>query len=390
MARCDFWAYERHFIDHLAPIWHALADEHCGEFWTRPSLAYQARKYGIEPRVADGVPRSLMGGQGPVVTAAWGQARDMIKSGRPVVLLNHGSGQTFIGVSHPSYSGGAPERRRPIALFLEPGPHSAEATLRSLPAARVAQVGCAKLDDWHTAPVKPRGPRPTIAVSFHWRCKVAPETGTAFDYYRDALAELVDGPWDVLGHGHPAIWDELRPVYESLGIEPVVDFDKVLERADLYIADGTSTLYEFASTGRPVLCLNSPEYRRDVHHGLRFWDAVPGLQCDNPSDLVASIQLALDDPESAQKARAHGLARTYVACDGNAAQRAAEAIAELAVETSSQTVAVSGRGRTVEVSQHTWELLTDGVEIVDGRSFRMLVRRNDYLTRWGPEGWKLA
>jgi len=390
MPHADFWATEPHFIDHLAPLWHALDPERRGTFWTTPALVGHAATLGVEAKAADGIPRALRSGRWPIVTAAWGQAGKALSTRRPVVLLNHGSGQTFTGVSHPSYSGGAPELRRRIALFLEPGPHAAEATLASIPEARVVQVGPAKLDTWHTSPPKPAGERPVAAISFHWRCKVVAEAGTAFDYYRSALADLAAGPWELLGHGHPTLWNEIRPIYEELGIEPVRRFDDVLARADLYIADGTSTLYEFASTGRPVLCLNTPAYRRDVHHGLRFWDAVPGLECDHPADLRSKVVEALEDPVEARVRRAHGVARAYVACDGQAAVRAAEAISVLIDEAAVETVAVSSPLGTVNVSRRIWELLADGVEIVDGRGFRMLVRHTDYRDRWGPSGWRIA
>lgn len=389
MSRSDFWAAERHFVDHLAPVWHALPENRRGSFWTKPSLVAHARSRNIDARAADGTPRALLSGTGPVVTAAWGQARRVLRSSRPVVLLNHGSGQTFVDVSHPSYSGGSPEVRRMLALFLEPGPHAAEATLASIPSARVAQIGSPKMDVWHTRPSKPRNARPVVAVSFHWHCDVCPETGSAVDYFRPVLAELA-AQYEVIGHGHPKEWDEFRTMWETLGVEPVADFEEVLERADLYVADGTSTLYEFASTGRPVLCLNAPEYRRDVNHGLRFWDAVPGLECDRPQDLASMVAVALQDPPEARQRRAHGVARAYVACDGQAAHRAAEAIVQLADECASETVAITANGRTVTVSRKTWQLVTEGVEITDGNGYRMLVRHTDYMNRWAANGWRIS
>lgn len=90
-----------------------------------------------------------------------------------------------------------------------------------------------------------------------------------------------------------------------------------------------STLYEFAATGRPVLCLNGPQYRRDVHHGLRFWDAVPGLQVDEPHELFDGIKLALDDPQCLGDIRDHAVSVAYGdLADGHGLERAVTALME--------------------------------------------------------------
>src|SRR5690606_19702269 len=92
--------------------------------------------------------------------------------------------------------------------------------------------------------------RPVIAISFHWNCAVSFETRPAWRHYRRALPHLARR-FRILGHGHPRMLSRLRSSYERLGIEVVPDFDEVCRRADLYVCDGVSTLYEFASTGRP-------------------------------------------------------------------------------------------------------------------------------------------
>ena len=103
----------------------------------------------------------------------------------------------------------------------------------------------------------------------------------------------------------------------------------MLDRADLLVGDNTSALYEFASTGRPVVVMNAPQYRRDVHHGLRFWDYPPGLQVDRPEQLADTIARALSDPEPARAVRAAAVAETYAYTDGRAAERAVAAIDEV-------------------------------------------------------------
>jgi UDP-N-acetylglucosamine:LPS N-acetylglucosamine transferase len=90
--------------------------------------------------------------------------------------------------------------------------------------------------------------------------------------------------------------ERLRPWYERKGIEVVSSFSEVLKRADLYACDNSSSLFEFAATGRPVMVLNPPFYRKTVHHGLRFWDAATvGISCDQPSEFNRTVTKALTD-----------------------------------------------------------------------------------------------
>jgi UDP-N-acetylglucosamine:LPS N-acetylglucosamine transferase len=96
----------------------------------------------------------------------------------------------------------------------------------------------------------------------------------------------------------------------------------------VYVCDNSSTIYEFAATGRPVVVLNGPHYRRDVHHGLRFWDAADvGIQVDHPRDLPDAIEEALRDPEPRRRAREAALGIVYAHRTG-AAQRAAAALTD--------------------------------------------------------------
>ena len=121
----------------------------------------------------------------------------------------------------------------------------------------------------------------------------------------------------------------MQRYYEHAGIPFVADFRDVLRRADLYACDNSSTLFEFASTGRPVVVLNTPAYRRNIHHGGRFWDwATVGLQVDHPRDLVATIVRALVDPLEVRVERDRVLDLVYQPRTGGA-ERAAAAIGGL-------------------------------------------------------------
>jgi len=114
--------------------------------------------------------------------------------------------------------------------------------------------------------------------------------------------------------------------FRRMGIEIVQDFSEVCRRADLYVCDNSSTLFEFASTGRPVVVLNDPQFRREVNHGGRFWTwATVGYQCDRPEDLIPTVERALLDPPAQQAERERVLDLAY-AYRTAGAQRASDAL----------------------------------------------------------------
>jgi len=236
--------------------------------------------------------------------------------------MEHGAGFSFGGEAstarRSSYAGG---HDRNAELFLHPGPHPAARDRAAYPNARVEIVGCAKLD---TLPRKPeRSVPPVVAVSFHWNCLVSEETRSAFIWAREHIVPLKRAGYTVIGHGHPRIWSRLEPWYRRKGIEPVRDFEEVCRRADIYVADATSTIYEFAATGRPVVVLDPQFYRRDIDHGLRFWDAADvGLRVDEPYLITRTVKKALEDAPEQVEAREKALSMVYAFRTG-AAFRAA-------------------------------------------------------------------
>lgn len=324
MDRVDAYVSQPHFLDHIAPIWAALPDEMRGSFYADRGVAAHARRRGIEPASWTS---SAMREQIPTLVAGAG---DLVRTHRrPAIYMEHGAGQTYLA-KHPSYAGS--DARRHVELFLNPSDRVAGYNRVSRPTARQVTIGCPRLDRHHLAGHRRRGlGRPVIALTWHWNCLVAPETRGAFAHYRGALAELAAGPWEIIGHGHPRLFADprLEQAYRAAGIEVVRDFEEVLERADLLVADNSSALYEFASTGRPVVVMNAPWYRRDVEHGLRFWEyADVGVQVDGPDELVAGIEHALADPPAQRRRREAVSDQVYAHRDGTAAQSAAAAIAE--------------------------------------------------------------
>lgn len=243
---------------------------------------------------------------------------------RRFVLAQHGAGQSYGGerrtMHQPGYPGG--KDNGDVGLFLVPNEQAAKRWRDAYPKTRVAVVGCPKLDD---LPARVPGPGPVIATSFHWAAHFSPEAGSAFMHFWEGVLKLRKAGYNVIGHGHPLRTD-LPAWYRKHGIEYVPTFAEVCQRADLYICDNSSTIFEFASTGRPVVLLNSPQYRKRIHHGLRFWDAATvGVQCESSATLTESVERALADSPAQQAARDKALDLVYPIRTGGA-QRAADAI----------------------------------------------------------------
>lgn len=309
--RVDVLATSRHYADHLRPIWDALPPDMRGTW--HDSAA------GMTPS------------HRPTIVSAYGDLAAARRRARPVILTEHGAGQTYRNsagqlLMHPSYAGG--RSRAGCILLLTPGPAATSAYHESGTQLPVVEVGCPKLDAWHDGTQQPTlTDPPTIAVSFHWDCAVAPETRSAWARYLPAFAALHRHGYRILGHAHPRIADQLRPMYAAAGIPYADDFDTVMRTASVYACDNSSTMYEFASTGRPVIVLNHRIYRRDVQHGLRFWQASRlGPHADREHDVEPAVRAALRDTPAAQRDRRASVLMAYAATDGQAAQRAADAI----------------------------------------------------------------
>jgi CDP-glycerol glycerophosphotransferase (TagB/SpsB family) len=104
----------------------------------------------------------------------------------------------------------------------------------------------------------------------------------------------------------------------------------VFLNADILFVDNSSIGMEFMSLGRPVVWMNAPWYRRDVHHGGRFWTwAEDALTVDDPQAILATnlwdIDLHRADIVAAQNRH---VTATYAYTDGSSGQRAADFIAE--------------------------------------------------------------
>jgi hypothetical protein len=314
----DASAQESHFVDHLAPIWKTMPAKRLGTFYVaNDAVQKHAAALGLETVVGP-VPE----GSRAALVASWGDLK-RLRPETKAIYMEHGSGINY-GDGNPSYAGG--NGRESVMLFLCPNERVEELNRAAWPYTPSVVVGCPKLDTYEVRPMRGR----TVAVSFHWPCMIAPEASWAFPFYRNFLRNIAErAECEVLGHSHPRAWSYLGPFYKRVGIRPVRSFAEVLDRADLYVVDNSSTLYEFAAAGRPTVVVNSPRYRRDVHYGLRFWEGIPGPQVNHGTALSPTIKRMLDGEWKDWEDNRESAVKMAYGPDGNdgkATKRAVEAI----------------------------------------------------------------
>ena len=297
---------EPHYRDHIQPIWDLIPEQY---HHTRGIPDYM-----------------LVGGYADVKSYPI----------RKYVYVEHGAGQSYTDPVDAStfrsvrsfYSGG--NGHQLCSLFLCPNQEVADRWTLKYPDKPAVVVGCPKLDPWH-AGLRGAPKDKTVAITFHWDALFTgvPETVSAFNYYYPSLAEAVSQfrsqGWKVLGHSHPR-YPAVRKFWESaeiaeLGVE-YASAEDILDRASILIADNTSMQAEFLSLGRRVVWLNEPRFRRDVHHGGRFWDwpnEYGGTQISSGEELIAL------DLHQVGATTGH----PYSSADGLSASRAADAIVSL-------------------------------------------------------------
>jgi hypothetical protein len=309
----DAFASYPWYVDHMRPIWMALPEESRGHFYVSQRAAPAARGLpNVRIARVGGEPR-------PILVVSFGDLRSVRATGRSQIALGqHGAGQSYSN-DHPAYPGGRGQAE--ASLHLVPNATAAARTRATYPRARVEIVGCPKVDE---LPTKERNGAPVVAVSFHWDSKtIAPEMHSAFPFYERAVAALAK-THIVLGHAHPREATRLGRWYRNARIEVVDSFSDVLRRADVYACDNSSSMFEFAATGRPVVVLNQPDYRRDVEHGLRFWAASGvGVNVNHPRYLAEAVDQAADDTPALRTARDAALRIVYQPLTGGAELAAA-------------------------------------------------------------------
>lgn len=307
MKRIDFLASQPQYLEHIAPIWNSLPERIRGTFYVPDDLTVFAQRhirgifFGYHRSAKAPFTVNL---DYPVLVANYGDMIAMHEqfAARKILYMEHGIGHTFHKAAYPD----GPGKRDFVSLFLPPN----EYTLRKIKLVRpdypCRVIGTPKTDRIVSSEginplrtiIRSHRDPPTIAIGFHWGTSKnnPPESGSALEHYKEFIPKLAK-QYHLLAYGHPLIKDNgYQNLYERHGIEYVPDFWEVMQRADVLLNDLSSVMYEFLLTGKPVIVLNAPWFRRDVHHGIRFWDYSDiGINVEQPEDIPLAIQETLDN-----------------------------------------------------------------------------------------------
>lgn len=322
----DFFARRHHYIDHLAPIWNALPSERRGLFHVTDDLLSYAWHSFHDAHVVE-VDGYTPSGSNPILCAAYGDmSRAARNPERKIITIEHGTGHGFGSAAYPNATKG---RRDLIDLALMPNEYTASLS-RLARSVRCEVIGTPKMDEWYGRIWRrePKNDPPVIAIAFHWGDRHAnpPESGSAFEHYQGILAELAKR-YHVLGHGHPLASPTVRQTFQQAGIDWTSDLREVFHRADILINDLSSILYEFIVTGKPVIVLNAPWFRREVQWGIRFWDySDVGINVERPDELFDAIDRTIAEYGTICVDERHRAVTDLYPYLGHSAQRAADVL----------------------------------------------------------------
>lgn len=311
MKKIDFYASEIHYYDHMSPIWRVLPDSYKGGFYVSNTLYSKVKDRDIP--VICSQPKGEL-----TLVASYG---DYCSIGGNIVYMEHGIGHSYSN-KHPSYAGGAGKDR--VVLFMNQHHITDKKNRLAYPKVINKIIGTPKMDSVTPRHIKNR----VVCMSFHWNCQVCPETGSAFEYFKEMIPRMIKhNNFTLIMHGHPRPGNNWEYKLKKYGVKFYSDFKDILEIADIYVNDNSSTMYEFAAAGRPVIVLNSPHYREKVHHGIRFWDYILGEQVDIPIKLIDVIERTFEKPHEWDERRNRIVEELYP-YRGESAQRASSVIIE--------------------------------------------------------------
>ena len=291
--------------------------------YAESKLEHNISLYGYENNSPDTF------GINPVLVAAYGDMMyaHAIAPERKILMMEHGTGHTFGKSAYPNGVG----KRDYVSLFLSPNQYTVD-KIHTVRDTRAEVIGTPKLDwvhermnPYHLIKQTHDNP-PIIAIGFHWghaRTR-PPESGSAFEHYREYIPTLVKNTgYKFLAYGHPLAELKYKEFYTGLDIDYTSDFNTVMRQADVCVNDLSSVMYEFVTTGKPVIVLNAPWFRRDVEHGIRFWDYSDiGINVDGPDELLPAIEDTIEGYEyihAPQRRKAIRELFPYFGCSANKA-----------------------------------------------------------------------
>jgi hypothetical protein len=313
----DILARKAYTLDHIIPVWLAMPVAMRGNIYlTAEGMKYLSDHPSPFSKIVLGssyLQEYLDGdnsdcGHFPILTSAYGDACRVAEfdPNRPIILMEHGIGLTF---GKPVYADGYGQRYK-FSLFPVPNQHTLDKCHPDMKKWPHPIIGVPKMDPFAGEFKKPHPmpKNPTIAIAFHHGDKNSRpgEVGSAWEHYQDIIPRLANF-YKVIFHAHPILNEQLATLIVKdhfNGAEFVPDFNEVMRRADIYINDCSSTLYEFAVTGKPVIMLNAPWFDRKSNFGIRFWDYTDiGPQVDEPTQLIPAIQQTIAKPDEFEQAR---------------------------------------------------------------------------------------
>lgn len=316
----DFFATQPHYADHMIPIAKELGEQ-MGTFFVSQEAHLRTLQADLTA-ITNIAPR----GDNPMLVASHS---DLLTAytcnrNRTFVLMEHGIGLVFPG--NPSYAGNKGYRRF-ASLSLAPNRFVREKTRSVLPDANQEIIGTPFMDNWSTrfGNHQPPGEILKVGLTFHWDGhQVAPEAGNALRHFAHVIPRLARNTnIQLIGHAHPRNEKMMREFFTTHHIAYEPEMQRLFERVDVLVNDCSSIMYYFLLTGKPLVLLNAPWFRRDVDFGIRFWDyADIGEQVNHPDALLRAIQRAYECLPGYRHARAKAIVELFP-YHGASAKRAA-------------------------------------------------------------------
>ena len=328
--KVDFLATEKHFFDHSVPIFKKLPEDYRGTFFVGSAIYGHAKRHLNEKYLKTTTKYPLESSREYVLVNAVG---DLRKAGpKHVIYMEHGVGLSY-GNLNPSYCDSSGSRKH-VKMFLCPNSYVFERVNRNFPTIAKKMVGIPYMDKYANRIFKVNKKNPTIVISFHWDCKGNNNfTRSAYNHYRNFIPKLKKEFPRLMGHGHPRILAELDvATYKPFDIPVIRNFSDVVEKADLYMVDNSSTLFEFAFTNKPVVVMNCPYYNKKMKVNYRFWeyaDIGVNVEPTHLQGIIDGIYEALEDSEEQQFKRKKAVEATFTFLDGKCTDRAVDALKKL-------------------------------------------------------------